>query len=73
MCGTVLGDGDVVGQEDRIHQATFGDPGDVGVVGEPEDAADIVFDYAPGGLVVAVRSDESVEVQWPYAHGWTPS
>src|SRR6185437_13538128 len=70
--GAVLGDGDVVGQEDRVHQAAFGDPADVGVVGKPENAADIVFNYAPRGLVIPVRPDEGVEVQWPYAHGWTP-
>ena len=71
--GPVFGDGDVVGQEDRIHQAAFGDPGDVGVVGQPENAAYVVRDHAPGRLVVAVRPDERAEVQWLCAHGSTPS
>src|ERR1700760_4967413 len=67
--GAVFGDGDVVGQEDRIHQAALGGPGDVGVVGQPENAAHVVRHYAPGRLVVAVRPDERAEVQRPGAHG----
>jgi hypothetical protein len=68
--GPVFGDGDVVGQKDRIHQATLGDPRDVGVKGKPEHAAHIVRNHAPRRLVVAVRPDERAEMQWPGAHGW---
>ena len=66
--GAVFGDGDVVGQKDRVHQPAFGSSCDIGVVGQAEDAADIVIDDAPGGFVIAVRPDESVEVQWPHVH-----
>ena len=41
---------------------------DLRVVGKPEDAADVVVDDPPGGLVVAVGPDEGVEVQRAGGH-----
>src|SRR5271155_551688 len=69
MRGSVLGDGDVVGQEDRVHQTAFGDARYVGVVREAQHVVYVFVDHAPGGFVVAVRPDEGVEVQWPCAYG----
>src|ERR1700758_1518271 len=66
---SVLGDGDVVGQEDRVHQTAFGDARYVGVVREAQHVVYVFVDHAPSGFVVAVRPDEGVEVQWPCAYG----
>ncbi|HXT93668.1 MAG TPA: hypothetical protein VN714_30935 [Trebonia sp.] len=59
----VLGDGDVIGQEDRVKETALGELADLGVVPKPEDAAHVVAGQPPSRLMGAVWADEHVEVQ----------